>query len=255
MSVINWYQQGLNGPSTFAAAGPAETIVENSPQPGQFTVQTTISGGVILGSPSGPPIADPVLYGTASKFGNVDPDPSLQDTITISFDEPIQNFKVQIFNRLSNAAKYMVTDNVGDPAVIISLTANGSTTGGNSDLAILPTTNGATKIMITPVGTGPWDFFIDNITFNYNKGEEARVTELVHATTSQVFSLATTLSTLANVMLQLGIDPSAALLFAFAQACILDLNSLATDAATEADVEAAAAPAEAPSFCERGVRP
>ena len=102
MSVINWDELGLEGPSTFAAAGPVETIVENAEQPGHFTVTATISGGVILGSPSGPPIADPVLYGTASKFGNVNPDPSLQDTITISFDEPIQNFQVEIFNGLSS---------------------------------------------------------------------------------------------------------------------------------------------------------
>ena len=134
----------------------------------------------------------------------------------------------------------MVTDNVGDPAVIISLTAN-SATSGNFGLASLPTTNGATKIMITPVGTGPWDFFIDNITFDYNKGEEVIPTFLVSDSSDKVYGLATTLTTLAIVMLQTDIDPDTALYCFAAQAVLLDLIQLATDA----DVEAAAAPAAA----------
>jgi hypothetical protein len=192
MSEINWSALGLTGPSSFAAAGPAQTIVVHSDLPSS---QTTISGGVILGSPTGPPIADPVLYGTASNFGNVNPDPSLQDSITISFGVSIHNFQVEIFNGISTSTKYEVTDNAGDPPTFISLQPDGATSG-SFGFVNLPETNGATTITITPVGTGPWDFFIDNITFNFNKGDEQIPTELSSATTSQVYNLATTISVL-----------------------------------------------------------
>ena len=235
--LINWTNLGFGGPSSFAAAGPAQTIVVYEAGLG---FEATIAGGVILGSPSGPPLADAVVYGTASKFGNVNPDPSLKNSITISFDGHISNFTVDIFNGLPTSAEYEVTDGV-DPPDIITLQPNSSTSDaeGPAGLSVI-TTAGPTTITITPVGTGPWDFLIDNIITDFSTTDVNIVkAELVSATTSQVYDLATTISVLGAALATLGASPNLVLFFFDAQDSILELNALAN----EADVEAAAGPA------------
>jgi len=150
MALINWTQLGLEGPTSFAAAGLAQTIVADFYGSLPGLTQATISGGVILGSPSGPPLADPVLYGTASQSVISNANPSLQESITISFTQPVHTFSVEIFNGLSTSASYEVTDNTGDPPAIITLQPNSSTSGNNGFAGFSNDTE-ATSITITPV--------------------------------------------------------------------------------------------------------
>src|SRR5262245_24325010 len=80
----------LTGPSTFAAAGPAQTLVYG---PFPDTVTATFNGGVILTNETSQTTDNTSVYATAS-FG----DATLTNPLTITFNQNIQNFQMDILN-------------------------------------------------------------------------------------------------------------------------------------------------------------
>jgi hypothetical protein len=100
------------------------------------------------------------VYATAS-FG----DPSLTNPLVVTFDEPIQNFQIQILNAL--AGNYELSDNAGHSEFFSLATTGGSiqtegfaATGTVVDITFLgPSSDGAS-----------FDFAIDNVTFNQPLG-------------------------------------------------------------------------------------
>jgi hypothetical protein len=149
-SVITFEDQPA-GPSTFAAAGPAQTLLYTF-----GAVTATFTGGVILTNETSQTTDNTNVYATAS-FG----DPTLTDPLVINFNQPIQNFQIDILNAL--AGSYTMADNAGH-----SLDFSLATTGGS--LA----TEGfaATGTQVTILFKGPafggttFDFAIDNVTFD-----------------------------------------------------------------------------------------
>jgi hypothetical protein len=139
------------GPSTFAAAGPAQTLVYNV-----GGVMATFTGGVILTNETSQTTDNSNVYATAS-FG----DATLTNPLVVTFDQPIQNFQLDILNAL--AGDYTLADNAGH-SVNFSL----ATTGGS--LATEGFAAAGTVVTINYNGPGvggtSFDFAIDNVRFN-----------------------------------------------------------------------------------------
>jgi hypothetical protein len=140
------------GPSTFAAAGAAQTLVY------PFADTTaTFTGGVILTNETSQTTDNTNVYATcaASLCGGSG---TLTNPLVITFTTAIQNFQIQILNAL--AGNYTMADNMGD-----SVTFNLATTGGS--LATEGFAAAGTQVTIT-YNTAPtaWDFAIDNVTFD-----------------------------------------------------------------------------------------
>jgi hypothetical protein len=141
----------LTGPSFFAAAGPAQTLVYG---PFPDTVTATFNGGVILTNESGQSTDNTSVYATASL-------PYLTNSLTVSFNQNIQNFQIDILNAL--AGNYEMFDNLGHTS-FFSL----ATTGGS----IATEGFAASGNLVTITFLGPpghqttFDFAIDNVTFN-----------------------------------------------------------------------------------------
>jgi hypothetical protein len=166
MSTINFQALGFNGPSTFFEAGAIQDL-----KIGTLAKQVEITGGVIIGNPTGPPEPYPVLYGTADT--SEDASSTLKATITITFAVPTNNFQVVIINGDPHGAFFRVSD--GNPAddQNIFLQANSSEPFNVLPVAIA-NTHGAKVFTITDTtasASGFWDFFIDNISYNYSAGE------------------------------------------------------------------------------------
>ena len=138
------------GPSVFASAGPAQTLVYNV---GGVTV--TFTGGVILTNESSQTTDNSNVYATGA-VGIVGGNPSLQNPLLVTFSVPIQNFQIDILNAL--AGDYTLTDNAGH-----STNFSLATTGGSIQTVGFAATG--TQIAITSLGQG-WDFAIDNVAFN-----------------------------------------------------------------------------------------
>jgi hypothetical protein len=148
---INFDDQGLTGPSVFAAAGPAQTI-----DVATAAGNVRFEGGVILDNTSSLPANQTALYGTAH-FG----DPTLTNPLTITFDNPITNFFLDVFNGLTVDIDYRVSDNAGNSAVF---TLPPNLSGGKTTIGFAAT---GTIVSIEAIsGLPDFDFFIDNITFN-----------------------------------------------------------------------------------------
>jgi hypothetical protein len=154
------YDFGFTPPSSFDEAGAAEPL--------QITVSgtqtVTITGGVLLGSETNLPHGDSVVYGTASPDANdpdLQPDPSLQQSITITFTQPISTFSVKLFNGDTDWDTFQISDNTGH-VTTVTLASSDSVDGVQT--VSVPNTHGATSITITSL-TNPWDFSIDNIAF------------------------------------------------------------------------------------------
>jgi hypothetical protein len=82
------------GPPIFASAGPAQTLVYIA-----GAVTATFTGGVILTNETSETTDLSNVYATAS-FG----DPTLTNPLVVTFNEPIQNFQIQILNALSESS-------------------------------------------------------------------------------------------------------------------------------------------------------
>ena len=138
------------GPSVFATAGPAQTLTYTF---GALTA--TFNGGVILTHETLQTTDDTNVYATGAT-SIVTGDPSLANPLTVDFSIPIHNFQIQILNALSGS--YQMTDNVGD-----SLNFSLATTGGSIQTEGFAAAG--TQVQISYLD-GPWDFAIDNVTFN-----------------------------------------------------------------------------------------
>ena len=157
-SLLNFDDQGLSGPSTFGAASPV-TVVEVVDG-----VQITIEGGTILTNTTNLPANQTSIYGTASFFTGG------QNPITITFDQAIENFFLEVLNGATTDVEYTVMDNLGSSRTF--------TLAPNLD-------SGATTIGIATVGTqitimamednGFFDFFVDNIAWNQDLPPELTV--------------------------------------------------------------------------------
>jgi PEP-CTERM motif-containing protein len=152
------------GPSTFAAAGPMQTIVVPS--------VATITGGVILGNETNLPAQSfgtpPNVYATAG-FG----DPTLQSTLTIDLSAsfPTTEVSFPVFNGSTQTESYVVDAFNGAAMVatqtLSSVPANGSSGFGIIDLMAA----NITSVTIAPVALDAsccdgWDFSIDSIALN-----------------------------------------------------------------------------------------
>jgi hypothetical protein len=153
------------GPSTFAAAGPAQIIVV----PGV----ATITGGVVLGNETNLPAQSfatpPNVYGTAG-FGD-----SLSSTLTITFDPAfsVDEVSFPILNGSTQAESYVVDAFNGATLIgtqtLSDVASNGSSGFGIIDLA--STTNTFTSVTIAPLALDAsccsgWDYSIDSIALN-----------------------------------------------------------------------------------------
>ena len=145
--------ENLTGPPDFASAGPTQTLIYG---PFSDGVTATFAGGVILTHESSQTTDFTSVYATAS-FG----DPSLKNPLTVTFNQSIQNFQIDILNAI--AGNYQMFDNNGH-SVSFSL----ATTGGS--LATEGFAAAGTMVSILflgpSFGTTTFDFAIDNVTFN-----------------------------------------------------------------------------------------
>jgi hypothetical protein len=143
------------GPTGFASAGPAQTLIYNA-----GPVTATFTGGVILTNESAETTDLSNVYATAS-FG----DASLTNPLVVTFNEPIQNFQIQILNAI--AGNYELSDNAGH-SDMFSL----ATTGGSLQTVGFAATGTVVDITFLgpPLGTVTFDFAIDNVTFNQPLG-------------------------------------------------------------------------------------
>jgi hypothetical protein len=143
------------GPTGFASAGPAQTLIYNA-----GPVTATFTGGVILTNESAETTDLSNVYATAS-FG----DASLTNPLVVTFNEPIQNFQIQILNAI--AGNYELSDNAGH-SDMFSL----ATTGGSLQTVGFAATGTVVDITFLgpPLGNVTFDFAIDNVTFNQPLG-------------------------------------------------------------------------------------
>ncbi|MEM9839792.1 MAG: VPLPA-CTERM sorting domain-containing protein [Pseudomonadota bacterium] len=149
-SLLNFDDQGLVGPSLFSSASPV-TVVEIIDG-----VEITVEGGTILTATSNLPANQTSIYGTASFF------PGGQNPVTISFDQPINNFFLEVLNGATTDVQYTVEDDMGNSRVF-TLPPN-----TNSGAAIIGIATVGTQITISALEDtdGFFDFFIDNIQWN-----------------------------------------------------------------------------------------
>jgi len=153
------------GPSLFAAAGPAQTIVV----PGV----ATFTGGVILGNATNLPAqgfaTPPNTYGTAG-FA----DPSLSSTLMIALDPAfgtVDEVSFPVFNGATQLESYMI--NAFDGATLVATqTLSNIASNLNSGFAIAdivsPTITSVTISPLTLDATccNGFDFFIDSVALN-----------------------------------------------------------------------------------------
>ena len=150
--LINFDDQGLTGPSVFSTAGPEDVLDITV-----GTVNAHFEGGVILENTTNLPANPTALYGTAF-FG----DSTLNNPLTITFDTPIINFFLDVYNGLTTDIEYMVSDNLGNSSTF-TLAPN---LDGGTTLVGFATTGSIMTIASITEPTDTWDFFIDSIHFD-----------------------------------------------------------------------------------------
>ena len=156
--IITFDDQGLTGPSTFSATSPMSVSVVS---PGGVGV--TFTGGTILTNTTALPADETSIYGTAG-FASPQGPGGYENLITISFDQPIQNFIATLLNGSTITAEFQAVDGMGDTA---NFTLAPNLSGGQSQIAFAAAGNQVTITQLTndPSVSG-YDFFIDNIQFN-----------------------------------------------------------------------------------------
>jgi hypothetical protein len=155
--------ESLAGPTTFAAAGNAQTL-NIATGIGNVNIQ----GGVILTNATNLPADETSIYGTAGNATNigVTTGSGFLNPITITFPVPIANFFLDVLNGNVINVNYRVADNNGNSAnfLLVPNLNNGQKTIGfaatGTVVTITATTGQSTQNGLT------WDFFIDNIHFN-----------------------------------------------------------------------------------------
>ncbi|MEO1619966.1 MAG: PEP-CTERM sorting domain-containing protein [Cyanobacteria bacterium J06632_3] len=166
---ITFDDQGFSGPSLFDQAGDAVTL----------NIQTDngnvrFEGGVLLTNATNSPANQTTTYGTANGLSGglfpIQENPTRKNPITITFENPVQNFFLDVFNGLSvSGLQYTVADDIGNSSTF-SLDANNQ--GGFQKIGFQATgttvtvTADTTADAVSPFPAGAYDFFIDNVTFN-----------------------------------------------------------------------------------------
>jgi hypothetical protein len=155
--------ESLVGPSTFGAAGNAQTL-----NIATVIGNVMVEGGVILTNTSNLPADETSIYGTAGNATNigVTVGSGFTNPLTLTFAAPISNFFLDVLNGNVIDVNYHVADNAGHSADFL-LSPNLS--GGQTTIGFAATGNiitiSATTGQMTPSGL-TWDFFIDNVHFN-----------------------------------------------------------------------------------------
>jgi hypothetical protein len=146
---INFDDQGLTGPSLFGGQSPQTVVVPTS------AGNVTFTGGVIMTNTTNLPANETSVYGTADFAG------SLLNPITITFQNPVTNFLVDVLNGETSGGEYKVADNEGHSSTFFVLpnTASGAETIGFA-------ASGDTVTISSLTFGETFDFFIDNIQFD-----------------------------------------------------------------------------------------
>jgi len=139
------------GPSVFASAGPAQTLIYHD-----GGVDITFAGGVILTNETNQSTNFNNVYATAS-FG----DPSLSNPLTLTFSEQLKNFSVTISNAV--AGDFLLADNAGHSSKFTLATMGSSAV--TETFALTGNVVTITELTSTLPST-PWDFAIGQISFD-----------------------------------------------------------------------------------------
>ena len=123
----------FTGPSTFAAAGNAQTLLIPTP-----IGNVTFSGGVILTGATNLPADETSIYGTAGNASNINvfPGSGFTNPITISFPTNIDNVFLDLINGNVQSVTYQLADNAGNSST--ATVAPNSLSG--SELISIPAT-------------------------------------------------------------------------------------------------------------------
>jgi hypothetical protein len=144
--------ENIAGPSLFGnpASSPSYSFGDG--------VTATFSGGTVLTDTTNLPADETSVYGTCSPYyGSVCPDYS--QTLTISFNQNITNFIMDLYNGVTTTDTFTASDNLGN-SVTDTIAANVSSGNAMVEFA-------AAGDQVTITTTDPnWDFFIDNVQFN-----------------------------------------------------------------------------------------
>ena len=159
-SIINFDSIPLTGPGTYAGAG-ATRDVTIAGDPSNNLPGVTITGGTILTNETFLPANSSSLYGTAF-FGTTYPAPAhaYSPSIVLTFDAPISNFYLDVYNGQVFNVTYTVSDNNGNSSSFL-LAPN--LNSGTSQIGFAAA---GSVITITSDAGNLWDFSIDNIGFN-----------------------------------------------------------------------------------------
>ena len=145
-TTINFDDQGITGPSTFG--GPEDTRTIST-----VDGNVTFSGGTFLTNTANLPADQTTVYGTVS-------DPQYSNPLTVTFQNPVTNFFLDVLNGNTHTVSYTVADNAGNSSTF-SLPPNLSS--GQTTIGFAAT---GTVITILAQTNGFFDFFIDNVNFN-----------------------------------------------------------------------------------------
>jgi PEP-CTERM motif len=146
----------FTGPSTFSAAGNAQTISVSTP-----IGNVQFSGGVILTDATNLPADETSVYGTANNIRGVTTGSGFTDPLTITFPVAIHNFFLDVLNGNTQDVTYEVADNDGHSA---SFTLIPNLMSGNELVGFAA--SGTTVTITAMTSQNSWDFFIDNIHFD-----------------------------------------------------------------------------------------
>lgn len=142
-TVIN-FEDLTAGPSLFG--GPPQTIVSQG---------TTLTGGVILTHTSNLPANQTSVYGSA------DVKTGLSNPVMFSNPNGFNNFFFDLINGNTTPTSFLISDNAGHSAQFDNVPSNTS-----SGSALVGFASTGTQVSIQALGTGFWDFFVDNINFD-----------------------------------------------------------------------------------------
>lgn len=158
-TVINFDDQGLLGPSTYAAAGANRDLSIAT-----VDGNVTITGGTVLTQETFLPADRTSLYGTAFFAAPIAASPSApgyKPTIILNFPTIVSSFYLDVYNGQVFNVTYTVADNNGHSSSFV-LVPNLSS--GTTQIGFNPAH--ATSVTITSDAGSAWDFSIDAIVFN-----------------------------------------------------------------------------------------
>ena len=149
---IDFDSQGYFGPSTFAEAGPGQTLSITT-----SVGVVTLQGGVIITAGAGNSLDATSVYATGSGLGG-----GITNPLTITFPVPVTNFSLEVGNGVPFSIIYTVADNSGH--------SQSSALTGSVWQPSLPTVGTTVTVeaalTASPHIAGLWNFWIDDISFD-----------------------------------------------------------------------------------------